>query len=212
MGSASRALLAALLCVLSQHIAVLQAVESTDNGVDAALLDLAVDDDPDAEVEAARGNFKFRGREWHPEHFGYTKCNAPTPRIDPRGNIFGCRILHDVCVDQGVVIYQDTRYHPWTSDARLPQFNITDILWNTPSLLGIGDKWKAGKNRYQFPLSRPWHHMEESDDIRRPVFSNCTTPLLFFHHFPFNVAEVYRFAVNNMYFMQQRLKFFDECV
>ncbi|KXZ54225.1 hypothetical protein GPECTOR_5g317 [Gonium pectorale] len=52
--------------------------------------------------------------------------------------------------------------------------------------------------------------MEESDDVRQPVFSNCTTPLLFFHHFPFNVAEVYRFAVNNIYFMQQRLRFFDE--
>ncbi|EFJ44164.1 hypothetical protein VOLCADRAFT_118856, partial [Volvox carteri f. nagariensis] len=165
---------------------------------------------PDADKEVTDAQFKFRGREWHPESFGYTNCSAPTPLIDPTRNIFDCRILRDVCVDQGVIIYQDSRFHPWTSEHRLPYFNITDILWNTPSVLGIGDKWRNGKNKYQFPLMRPWHHMEESEDVRRPVFSNCTTPLLFFHHFPFNVAEVYRFAVNNIYFLQRRLQFFDE--
>eukprot|EP00198_Chlamydomonas_reinhardtii_P005323 XP_001694659.1 predicted protein [Chlamydomonas reinhardtii] len=126
------------------------------------------------------------------------------------GNIFGCPVLRDVCVDQGVIIYQDARYHPWTSEIRFPGLNITDILWNTPSVLGIGDKWKIGKNRYQPIVVRPWHHMEESPDVAKPVFSACTTPLLFYHHFPFNVAEVYRFAVNNIYFMQQKLKFFDQ--
>lgn len=168
------------------------------------------ENEPHADIDDSSVHFKFRGREWHPESFGYTNCSTPTPNLKHESNIFGCRILHDVCVDQGVIIYQDSRFHPWTSENRLPQFNITEILWNTPSLLGIGDKWKIGKNRYQMPLLRPWHHMEESDDVRRPVFSNCTTPLLFFHHFPFNVAEVYRFAVNNIYFMQQRLHFFDE--
>ncbi len=111
-----------------------------------------------------------------------------------------------------MVIFQDRRYHPWTSPVRPPVFNITDILWNTPSVLGIGDKWYTGKNRYPQLHIRPWHHMEESDDIREPRFSKCTVPVLFVHHFPFNVAEVYRFAVNNIYFMQKRLKFFDEWV
>ncbi|KAG2437285.1 hypothetical protein HXX76_005944 [Chlamydomonas incerta] len=155
-------------------------------------------------------NFKYRGPEWHPRSYGTTNCSAPTPALDEAGNIFGCPVLRDVCVDQGVIIYQDARYHPWTSEIRFPGLNITDILWNTPSVLGIGDKWKIGKNRYQPIVVRPWHHMEESPDVARPVFSACTTPLLFYHHFPFNVAEVYRFAVNNIYFMQQKLKFFDQ--
>ncbi|KAG2485635.1 hypothetical protein HYH03_015695 [Edaphochlamys debaryana] len=155
-------------------------------------------------------DFKFRGDEWHPKSYGYTDCKAPDPVINEDGNIFDCPILRDVCLDQGTIIFQDRRFHPWTSEVRLPYFNITDILWNTPSVLGIGDKWKIGKQRYLPPHVRPWHHMEGSPDVQKPVFSNCTTPLLFYHHFPFNVAEVYRFAVNNIYFMQQHLKFFDE--
>jgi hypothetical protein len=68
---------------------------------------------------------------------------------------------------------------------------------------------QIGKNRYQLPTMRPWHHAEESPDVAAPRFSRCTLPVLFWHHFPFNVAEVYRFAVNNIYFLQQRLRFFD---
>ncbi|GIM05513.1 hypothetical protein Vretimale_9958, partial [Volvox reticuliferus] len=212
MGLACRLLAVTIvLRLLGRHAVVAQDVNSLGSITGNSEGSIQTEQQPDIDDTGAPGNhFKFRGREWHPESFGHTKCSNPIPKINSSGNIFDCLILRNVCLDQGVIIYQDSRYHPWTSEARLPHFNITDILWNTPSVLGIGDKWKSGKNRYQFPLMRPWHHMEESEDVRRPVFSNCTTPLHFFHHFPFNVAEVYRFAVNNIYFMQQRLHFFDD--
>ena len=90
------------------------------------------------------------------------------------------------------LIYKDERYHPWTSMYRFPYFNVTDLSYNLPSETGIGDRWRNGKFKFPPLAARPWHAMEESDDVQRPVFSNCTLPVLFVHHYPFNAAEVRR--------------------
>jgi hypothetical protein len=61
---------------------------------------------PIREEVAAEPQFKFRGDDWHPRSYGPTNCSAPLPQLNLSGNIFDCPVLYNVCLDQGVIIYQ----------------------------------------------------------------------------------------------------------
>ncbi len=106
-------------------------------------------------------------------------CNRPTLNITAFPD--ECTVLRRACVFQQTIVTFDPDYQ----DKALPE--IPFERWNFPSGLSNSDALYGQQPWFRLTFRRPT--ALEPPELRQPIFSNCTTPLVLMHDWAFNVGE-----------------------
>ncbi|MEW5316176.1 MAG: hypothetical protein WDW38_007562 [Sanguina aurantia] len=120
-------------------------------------------------------------------------------------DLSGALHLRRVCLDQQEFISYDPQYAVNTSTQHVPSFNVDGIFYNWPSKTGNGDKYMHGHNIPVSPVViRAATELEACPDLREPRFSSCTSPLVLYVRWPFNVGELFESAFAQLLPMIER--------
>ncbi|GLC64014.1 hypothetical protein PLESTF_000109200 [Pleodorina starrii] len=127
-------------------------------------------------------------------------CERPN-ELDPKAVFnLGCRRFKWMCIDQQQFITYDPQYDPASSIRKVPTFDVRDIVYNWPNPWGNGDKFERGRGLHVPPVSiRARTSQEASPDLREPVFSTCTLPIILWQRWMFNVGEVFEASYVRLY-------------
>lgn len=106
-------------------------------------------------------------------------CNRPILNITAFPD--ECTVLRRACVFQQTIVTFD----PDFQDKALPE--IPFERWNFPSGISNSDALYGQQPWFRLTFRRP--SALEPPELRQPVFSNCTTPLVLMHDWAFNVGE-----------------------
>ena len=133
---------------------------------------------------------------------GAAECSGP-PRAYPQlANLHGmCTHLRKVCVDQNIfVLYAEEDDPRSLKYKRRPRINFTNlhIDWH-----GFSDAWDT-QLKYPDPIVRPATTGEETPELREPVFSKCTVPIVWYINYLYIFGEFYMRAATEMFIMQQK--------
>eukprot|EP00877_Chromochloris_zofingiensis_P010357 jgi/Chrzof1/5575/Cz16g07320.t1 len=111
---------------------------------------------------------------------------------------YTCLVLPKVCIDQGTYVLYDPLHDP-RQHGEIPVFPLGDI---EPNLHGFGDAHGAHIG-YPDPIIRPATAGEETSDLQRPNFSECTIPVVFYPSYLYVFGEFLMRMVTPIWAAQQ---------
>ncbi|KAG2488926.1 hypothetical protein HYH03_012548 [Edaphochlamys debaryana] len=127
-------------------------------------------------------------------------CVAPKPLSQVLLNRWGCQQYRWMCVDQQQFITYDPKYNPRLSRDKPLKFDVKEMVYNWPNPWGNGDKFEAGRDiRIPHVVIRANTSEECCEDLQRPAFSACTSPIVVWQRWLYNVGEVFETSYNHMH-------------
>ncbi|KXZ54298.1 hypothetical protein GPECTOR_5g384 [Gonium pectorale] len=113
---------------------------------------------------------------------------------------WSCQQYRQVCIDQQQFVVYDPQYNPRYSKQKIPGFDVREMVYNWPNPHGNGDKFELGRDIRVPPLAfRVNTTAEPSADLAQPTFSACTSPLIIWQRWLYNVGEVFESSYVRMY-------------
>ncbi|GFR47602.1 hypothetical protein Agub_g9337 [Astrephomene gubernaculifera] len=127
-------------------------------------------------------------------------CEPPRPLPEGVMVRWSCQNYSMMCIDQQQFISYDPAYNPRLSRKKLPAFSVKDVVYNWPNPWGNGDKFERGRDLHVAPVVLRVNTSEEaSPDLRQPAFSRCTSPVVLWQRWMFNVGEVFETSYVRMW-------------
>lgn len=98
-----------------------------------------------------------------------------------------CLKLNQVCVDQNsFVLYSDPHNPTSTKFKGLPKYDVSKIFFD---YYGIPDVWGVQRT-YPAVVFRPATAGEETQELRKPTFSNCTVPIVLYESYVYTYGQI----------------------
>ncbi|EFN56638.1 hypothetical protein CHLNCDRAFT_144434 [Chlorella variabilis] len=134
------------------------------------------------------------------------RCGGPLGLDHPALNstTTECQAYRRVCFDQGSVISFDEAHSPANrTSVPIPRLNITHLVYNWAGLEGNNDRLRRSLSSYE-PLAYRFGSgaLEASPDLRQPLFSNCTVPVVMWTNWIHNFAEAFSHVAARVWALQ----------